>query len=307
MKTILPKPLKEGGTVAIVAPSWFPDAEKLYRGELSLNGMGFEVDVQAQCSSQWGQFAGAPEERVTAIHECFMDDNIDAIMAARGGYGALQLLDKLDYDLISKHHKPFVGFSDSTALLNAIYAKTGKVTYHGPMADSTFGHRTDEIDVRGFLDAVVHQKPELTLDGGKSLHFGSAKGVLLGGNMSVFDQLIGTEYMPNADDIILLLEDVGEKINELDKKLIHLKHCGFLANVRGVILGGMETLEDNDEPYGFSIAETIANYLPDAPVVTAVHAGHGDHLITLPIGAEVKLHANDLYPKIRVITDTPIF
>ncbi|MFT7433743.1 MAG: muramoyltetrapeptide carboxypeptidase [Alphaproteobacteria bacterium] len=290
--------LKQGGTVLIVSPSWFRGEERTYAMESLLNTYGFEAETHVQCHVQFGQFAGSVEERAFAINEAFMDESIDAVICAAGGYGALQLLDGINYELIKKNPKPFVGYSDATALLNAIYAKTGLVTYHGPMG-CCMSYKQHPETTQSFLDVVVAGEGQVKL-AGNCLKSGEAAGILLGGNMTVFDQLIGTSYMPNADNIILFLEDTtDEKINELDKKLLHLRHSGVLKNVRGVILGEMDKLSDNETPFGKNTKQLVEEYLPNIPAVMNVKCGHDDSLLTFPVGAHIQLTVNDISSKLE--------
>lgn len=280
--------LKKGGTVMIVSPAWFRDEARTYGMETYLNAIGFEAETHPHCLLQEGQFSGSKQERLAGIHESFMDNSIHAVIAAGGGYGCLQLLDGLNYDLISKNPKPFCGYSDVTALLNAIYTQTGMVTYHGLMGD-VMTDKQHANTTQSFLDVVVEGKGEMNI-AGDAVQLGISQGTLVGGNMTIFDQLIGTPYMPNDENVILFLEDTNnEKINELDKKLLHLKHAGFLNKVRGVILGEFHKLSDNDMPFGKNAAELVREYLPGIPCVQNVKCGHEDSILTFPVGAQAQL------------------
>ncbi len=284
--------LHKGDTVMIVSPSWHKGDARTYPMENFLNAHGFEVETHPQCALKWGQVAGTVAERVTAIHEAFLDDSIQGIFCAAGGYGALQLLSQLDYELIRQNPKVFVGYSDITALLAAFYQKAGLVTYHGPMG-CFMTDKENEPTTQSMWQMLLAESGTIHLKG-DVLQKGESKGVLLGGNMTVFDQLIGTEYMPMADDVILFLEDTtDEKINELDKKLLHLKHAGYLSHVRGVILGEMDKLADNAEPFGFKTKDILARYLPNIPAVMNVKCGHEETLLTFPYGSKVMLQTGE--------------
>ncbi len=283
----------------IVSPSWYRTEERTYAMESYLNTCGFEAETHPHCYLQEGQFAGSKAERVAGFNEAFADKTIDAVMCAAGGYGALQLLDDINYESIKQNPKPFIGYSDVTALLNAIYTKTGMVTYHGPMG-CCMSYKEHPVTTQSFMDVVVEGCDSIEL-AGECVRAGKAEGVLLGGNMTLFDQLIGTEYMPSAENIILFLEDtLDEKINELDKKLLHLKHSGFLKNVRGVILGEMDNMADNDMKFGTSVNGLVEHYLPNIPVIKNVKCGHEDMLLTFPVGAKVKLTVNDIASQIKI-------
>ena len=281
--------LKQGDTIMIISPAWFRGEERTYPMESFLSDLGFEVETHPQCFEKWGQFAGTVEERVTAIHEAFMDETIQGIICAGGGYGCLQLLEYIDYDIVKQNPKVFMGYSDVTALLGAFYAKTGLIGYHGPMGCCMTDKENPETTL-AMQNTLFNRKSEIDLKG-TCIVKGNAKGVLLGGNMTVFDQLIGTGYMPQADDVILFLEDTtDEKINELDKKLLHLKHSGFLKQVTGVILGEFDKLQDNKMPFGQNTKQLIEKYLPNIPSVMNVKCGHEESLLTFPYGDHVTLN-----------------
>lgn len=281
--------LHKGDTIMIISPAWFCGEERTYPMEAYLSGLGFEVETHPQCFERWGQFAGTVEERVAGIHEAFMDENIQGIVCAGGGYGCLQLLDNIDYSIIQNNPKVFMGYSDITALLGAFYKKAGLIGYHGPMG-CFMTYKEDALTTDIMKSVLKCDMNEIPLKG-DCIFNGVAKGVLLGGNMTVFDQLIGTEYMPLAENIILFLEDTtDEKINELDKKLLHLKHSGFLKQVKGVILGEFDKLQDNKMPFGQNSKELVEKYLPNIPSVMNVKCGHKDTLLTFPYGAPVTLN-----------------
>lgn len=281
--------LHKGDTIMIISPSWFKEEARTYPMESYLTNLGFEVETHPQCFERWGQFAGTVEERVTGIHEAFMDNSIQGVVCAGGGYGCLQLLEHIDYRIIKDNPKVFMGYSDITALLGAFYRKAGLIGYHGPMGCFMTEKENPET-TKVMQDILLNSKSEIDLKGAH-LTKGNAQGVLLGGNMTVFDQLIGTGYQPQAENIILFLEETtDEKINELDKKLLHLKHSGYLKNVRGLILGEMDKLSDNNKPFGRTTQELVDHYLPNIPSVMNVKCGHEESLLTFPYGAHVILN-----------------
>ena len=291
------KLLKPGSTIGIVSPSWWLDPDVMGAGIMYLETiLGFKVKVSKQSSPHKSQLAGTDEERVAAIHEMFLDPEVDAIVCACGGYGGLRLLELLDYDLIKKNIKTFMGYSDATAILNAIHTKTGCTTWHGPMVN-TFA-KTDEETEKMFKKALQDGKASFNLGrhGAKIIQTGTTQGTLIGGNMRVFDELIGTQFFPQAESYILILEEANnEKLNELDKNLLHLKHAGLIPKIKGLMLGGMEHLDDNEVPFGKSITEIIQQYLPkDIPIVTNVPCGHSVAIKPLPLGMPVRLEVCDV-------------
>ncbi len=281
-------------TLGIFSPSWWLEKEKLEQAKQHLEQLGFGVVIHEQnYITDKGQVAGNTEERCDALYELLENPEIDGVMFAAGGYGALQMLPALDYERIKKPAKPVIGYSDGTALLNAIYAKCGKISYHSTMPVTIAARPHNNTD-ESLIDVLLQGNTSVDFAGfskSKLLQKGQAEGVLLGGNMTVFEQLLGTPYMPKTENIILLMEEASnEKINELDKKLLHLSNAGYLNNVRGLILAGMEDLSDNDKPFGFNVGEIVSRYLPsDIPVITNTPCGHGESIITLPIGAKCKI------------------
>lgn len=285
--------IKKGQTIAFFAPAWWVSKQRIDKAKEYIENLGFEVYIPKQVFLKNGQIAGTVKQRCEALYELLENPEIKAILCVGGGYGCLQLIDKLDYKKIAKNIKPIIGYSDVTVLLNSIYKKTGMVTYHGAMAN-TFSDKPNKLTDASFIKTLTENIKEIDFfeyNNSRLIQKGKGEGVIVGGNMTVFDQLIGTPYMPKDKNIILFLEDTAnEKVNELDKKLIHLKHAGILNNVRGVILAGMEDLTDNEVPFGFSIAEIIKNYLPvNIPVISNVPCGHGEVILTIPIGKNVIL------------------
>ena len=294
MKKIQPKSLEIGGTIGVAALTWKPDAKKVYEAEAILNSIGFEVDVHENMELSDGQMAGTEAQRLQAFNELLLDETIDGILFARGGYGSTQLLADVDFDLIAKTAKHIQGYSDLTALLNAIYAKTGLVTYHGPMVGTNNVQFADERTRESFLNTAVHQKSEISLKPCTLVNAGKAEGTLVGGNMSLMDHLIGTPYFPQDEKLILLLEDVFEKVNELDKSCHHLQHAGIKQRIQGVVFGEEADWGDNEMPFGYSIAEILKKHFPNVPCVMNASIGHGETILTLPIGAYVRFEANDI-------------
>lgn len=294
--------LHYGDKIAVIAPSWRVDATALAAGVEKLQSLGLEVWVHPQCSLKYGQFAGTPRLRAEALNECFADDSIKAIFCARGGYGAAQTLEYLDYERIKNTPKPLIGFSDATALLNALHTKSGLITRHGPLVQ-WLGKDSPASDLDHLQQALFQRAGSLSLGNASPIRPGQAQGVLVGGNASVFDQLIGTPYFPNHERLILCLEDLDEKINDLDKYLLHLKHTGLLRRIKGLILGDLQ-LGDNDYPFGKSVPQLVNDYLPDTPCVMNAPFGHGEQNICLPIGLPVTLNAACMQLKLHWPNDT---
>lgn len=247
--------------------------------------------------------------RVEDIHDAFTDPNVKMIITCLGGFNANQLLRHLDYDLIADHPKIFCGFSDITALHNAIYAKTGLVTYHGPHF-STFGFdRETEYTRKAFEDCLVKDRPVTLVPSEAAVKYhsiqeGVCEGTIIGGNLCTLNLLQGTPYMPDIRDKVLFLEDdniVGDYFcYEFDRNLESLLQVVGADTIKGIIFGRF------DDICGLTV-ETIKDIIRDKvpshiPVVFGVDFGHVFPMITFPIGGTVRVQANKNNAEIIIVT-----
>lgn len=262
-----------------------------------LEGCGYKVYVPDQAYQTHFQFAGTDEQRVAGLHHLFENPDVGAILCSRGGVGSFRLLEMVDYDLIAKNPKPFCGFSDITVLLHAIQQKTNLVTFHGvilyglrnklnPTSIETF----EQVLSGNIDDSIVFTKD----DGIKAVKTGIAEGPMIGGNLTLLTGLIGTEYDFNTDGKIFFIEDVDENLFHLDRQLHHFKRAGKFDNIKGLIVGEIDCLHD-DPPYGCSIEDQLRHLLPDAdfPIVMDYPCGHGDRIVTFPMGTNVRLDVQE--------------
>lgn len=281
---LLPPSLKQGATIGIIAPSSFYDKDQFFGSIALLEKRGYKVKFHKQVSAKHNQFAGTPEEKLNALHDYFTDPEIDAIFTLVGGNGAIHLLDKIDYNLIKQNPKILMGFSDITALLNAITSQTGLITFHGPTL-SRFDEKAPE-DIDQCFELLTNQTLNIPIP-----HNINAEGLLYGGNLSVFQALIGTDYAPPLnEDLILFIEDTNDHLSRYDRMIAHMKLAGWFNNVKAILIGEFLKSQDNAaRPFGLSIEEIVKTHAPDIPVITGVPIGHGERLITLPIGAKVLL------------------
>jgi muramoyltetrapeptide carboxypeptidase len=300
---IKPRALKHGDTIGIVAPGSAVtdpmDIEKVYE---IMNYLGLNVRFGKHVTKGHGYKTRTVEERLSDIHEMFADDRIKGIFCIRGGYGSGQLLDKLDYDLIRSKPKVFLGFSDITAMHNAIQKLTGLVTFHGPVMLSDFSNYTMEHLERAIFSTepigvisnpesksgVRENYPVLTITPG------IARGRLTGGNLSLVSSLIGTPYEIDVKDKVLFIEDVGEAPYRIDRMLTQLRLAGKL-NARGIVFGlcaGCDT--SNGSTWDSSLGEVLQNILSTAgvPCFYGLTFGHTSDQLTLPMGVEVEINAD---------------
>ncbi|GHE98581.1 S66 peptidase family protein [Thalassotalea profundi] len=313
---IKPKRLKAGDTIGLIAPSsntW--EDQEIHFAIDVLKSFGFKVKQGKYIFQRNGYLAGNDQQRAWDINDMFQDKSVDGIFCLRGGYGSPRILPYLNYDVIAKNPKVFIGYSDITALLNAIYTKTGLVTFHGPIAKQNFS----EYTLQGFKDVLF--TPKANLDLGTPPLFepkegqaeqknrltlvtkGKAKGRLIGGNLSLMVKLVGTPFEPDYTGKILFLEDVEEAPYRVDGMLTHLKIAGRLDKLAGIAFGKCTDCTARGD--SLSIEEVIKDRLGDLniPVLKGVMIGHIKDMSTIPVGAMAMLDATN---KRLVLTETAV-
>jgi muramoyltetrapeptide carboxypeptidase len=317
---LYPAALKPGDAIAIVAPAGPMSAEEVERGAKKLESLGFKVRLPQDLDRQHRFFAGDDKLRAAELMAAFADDKVDAIFAARGGYGAMRILEALDYEVIRAHPKILIGYSDITALHNAIYQKTGLVTFHGPNVQGGFGtskgmtpftekyfwralgHDRQESPGYAFLTGDASNSRSASIPPMESLTKGVARGRLVGGNLSLVHAVIGTPYEVETDGKVLFLEDIGEAPYRVDRMLQTLKLAGKLDNLKGVVLGAFSRRDEEDTSgETTSIDEVLREYFAELgiPVVNRFPAGHQPENATLPIGGLVEVNGDE--PGVRII------
>lgn len=301
-RRLLPKHLAKGQTVGLITPGSYIGDEGLEKAVTNLESLGLTVKLGQHIRAERGFTAGTDAERLSDIHSFFADPQVDAIWCARGGYGCGRLLPQLDYRLIRKNPKVLVGYSDITALHNAIYQKTGLVTFHGPVGSSDFTDYTREQVTKVLFDAVANhsiphaaanQENEDPVYRLRTLRSGTAQGVLLGGNLTLLASLAGTGFLPAIKNKILFLEDIGEKPYRIDRMLTTLRQAWPLEQAAGIALGIFADCEADEDDRSLSLAETLQDRLGDLgiPVVSGLSFGHISNQCTLPVGVEAELDA----------------
>ena len=292
-----PKSLKKGYRVGVVSPSYWLEKKDLRNAVMVFQKKGYEVQLGDSVYLKDGPFAGTPQQRANDINQMFSDPNIDAIICARGGYGANRVLPLLDYDLIKTNPKIFMGYSDITAFLTSITQKTGLVTFHGPML-STFKSSIAQynldtlVDVLSGDDDILITEPDdlqTTI-----LKPGVTQGSLWGGNMCLIVNRLGTKNQLNTDGAILFIEDVDENLYAFDRMLVHMGEAGMFDNIRGLIVGQLTEMKDQTIPFGKTTDEIVLDVCGDLniPIVTNFPCGHGKYQATLPISLPVELRAD---------------
>ncbi len=307
MGIIKPKRLKPGDAIGIISPASSPDdLTKINSGVKYLEKLGYRVEVGKNVGSQEGYLAGSDTQRLADLHYMFKNKQIKAIFSIRGGYGSGRLLDKIDYKLIRNNPKIFVGYSDINALQLAFFAKAGLITFAGPMVAVDFHDEVSAFTEEVFWRTITSNKKIGKLLNPRKEKFyvlnkGRATGRILGGNLSLLNSLMGTEYLPKLKDAILLLEDIHEAPYRIDRMLNQLRLTKILKQIRGVILGHfVDCVESDPTKQTFTLNEVIVEYFQDQkmPVLYNVKHGHIKDNITIPYGIKCVLNASRAYIEI---------
>ncbi|WJF92170.1 LD-carboxypeptidase [Paraburkholderia bonniea] len=268
-----------------------------------LNALGFEVRIMPACRTTlpapFDYLAGTDTARLADLHAAFAAPDVDAVWCLRGGFGSTQLLDKIDYALLRANPKPFIGYSDITALHAAIQRHANFVTFHGPMLSSDLlipkQAPTEEnvfAMIQGRVAPGVWFKPPAAFPL-TALAPGVAAGRLVGGNLSLQCSVLGTPYEIDTRDAILFIEDVGETPSRIDRLLTHLRLAGKLASIKGVLIGNFSDLgEHPDEVVDPVVLQPLFRRIFEPlgiPVLAGWPSGHCDPNLTLPLGASIRL------------------
>ncbi|WP_053956102.1 S66 peptidase family protein [Inediibacterium massiliense] len=293
---IIPKKLKIGDTIGVVAPAGPVPKEKAYQAKCVLEEMGFKVKMGESCFLSFGGYlAGKDHIRAKDVNDMFMDQDIDGIICIRGGYGCMRMMDKIHIDVIKQNPKIFVGYSDITALHLLFNQMANLVTYHGPMVFSNmlnFNEFTKKsfFEVMSSDDDIILQNPpneEL-----KTMVDGFAKGTLVGGNLCLITSTLGTPYEIQTKGKILFIEDVAEPPFKIDRMLTQLYLAGKLQDCEGFILGDFNNCNDED---GFTLLEVLKMIIEpfNKPTIYNFKSGHCEPTITLPLGMVCELDATN--------------
>jgi muramoyltetrapeptide carboxypeptidase len=290
---VFPPALQPGDTIGVMAPSSYIAPEDIEGATRIIESAGYNVFVHPQTYMKFHQSAGTHEQKVAAIHDLATNNSIKAVFFAAGGNRTLHILDLIDFEIIKNNPKIYMGYSDGTALLNAIAARTNIVTWHGP----TFRKfHTGHIEQSFNLKLLAGQENKISLQGSQHIIAGQATGRMYGGTLNVFRRLIGSQDMPDTHNAILFFEDCNEETSRIDAELCFLKRCGILKNAAALIFGEFKNLLDTGRPFGFTLEDIIREHTAglNIPVLMNAPFGHGDHLPAFPIGARVSLSGTTL-------------
>lgn len=291
MDLLIPKKLKKGDTIGILSVSGvIEDKEKLEKAKIELEKEGYKVKISQTSFTQKDYLCAEDSKRAEELNNFFKDKSIDAILATRGGYGAIRILDLIDYETIKENPKIFAGYSDITALSIMLYRKAGLVTYNTPMAYSDFASDISEFTKKSFFNTLEKGISEISIENNpKTYYSGIASGILWGGNLSTLQSLCGLDFIPD-EKFILLIEDINEPVYKIDKMLTQLLNIPKFKNKLGAIVLGDFSNIDNKNYFENLISE-FANKLK-IPTIKGLKFGHEKDKLTFPIGINATLDTN---------------
>jgi muramoyltetrapeptide carboxypeptidase len=288
-----PRAIPERAEIAVLAASGPSAIDNIHEAARVLESRGHRVTLAANIAHRHRQYlAGSDEERAEELNRFFRDPRYDAFFFARGGYGAMRILDRIDYDAIAANPRPVVGFSDVTALHQAMATQAGVAGLHGPMLN---------LDFRNGMSARNEEWLWSILRGDAPLHYelapenvlveGEAEGILFGGCLALTAALMGTPYDFWIDGGIWFWEDVDEPVYRIDRMLTHLRLSGRMPRIRGVVIGALK--ECGEEPEMLSLLHDTFGSL-NIPVVRNLPFGHHGNNLLMPIGTKVRLSTSDM-------------
>lgn len=289
------KRLKIGDTIGIVAPaSPAKTKTEIKRAIFEIEKLGFKVKLGESVGKTFGYLSGEDNIRARDINNMFKDKEVDGIICLRGGYGCPRILDSLDLEMIKENKKPFVGYSDITALHITFNRLCNMATFHGPMAVSDFSKGLDDYTLK-YFKKILMENPvgEIENPQGEQLQIlcqGECQGEIVGGNLALIVASLGTPYEIDTKDKILFIEEVGEKPYSIDRMLTQLKLAGKLDQSRGIVLGDFEDCGPSKNSK-VTINDVFAQILTPIgkPLYYNFQSGHCSPLATLPLGVKAQM------------------
>ena len=282
----------KGDTIGVVAPSSAAQQGWLLRGAKAMEEAGYRVILDSDIE-RFRRFQQREDERRAAnLMAMWLNPEVKAVIGGTGGYGAVRLLPFLDPDVFRRNPKAFVGYSDITALHLWLMRRAQLRVFHGPTLDDLFPGGNDAT-VLSLLDALSNPRPDTFLgrDIARAVRPGIAIGRLTGGNLSLVQQTIGTPYEIDTRDAILFLEETRDPMSVVDERLLHLRAAGLLRHVRGIVFGQLSLDRSEEDEFEDFLLDLISDL--EVPILMDFPAGHEVPNLTLPLGTEVELVADE--------------
>jgi muramoyltetrapeptide carboxypeptidase len=301
---VKPRRIKEGDTVGLINPAGaLFISEELEIVTESLSTLGLKTKLGKHALDRYGYLAGTDESRATDVNAMFEDRDVNAVLCVRGGWGCNRILPLIKYEVIKKNPKPIIGYSDITSLLIAMYARTGLITFHGPVGISTWNQFSLEYFKKILFDSemVTMQNPKSigdnlaqTKDRVETITSGKARGRLVGGNLSVLAAMVGSDFLPLWKNSILFLEDDNEQIYRVDRMLTQLKLAGILRQLSGFVFGKCTKCDPGDGYGSLTLEEVLNDHIKPLgiPAWYGAMIGHIENKFTVPVGCEAEIDAD---------------
>ena len=290
--TKIPPYLKPGDTIGIVCPAGYMPFEKAKTCIETLTDWGFKVITGKTLGHQFHYFSGTDEERCNDLQTMMDDKNIDAILCGRGGYGTGRIIDKLDFSKFIKHPKWIIGFSDITILHSHLFSNYKIASLHAPMAAAFNDGEFKNQYIQSLHDALLGKRADYKTEGNILNQDGKSKGILIGGNLSLLVNIIGTSSDIKTKNKILFVEEVGEYIYGVDRMMYQLKRSGKLKNLKGLIIGKFSDMKDTTVPFGQTVEDAIKDLVKDYdyPICFGFPISHDKENYALKVGVKYKLN-----------------
>ncbi len=287
-----PPPLKKGDTIGVAATSYSPRPGWLARGIGALERAGYGVLLDPEIHRMRRFQRGEDERRAANLTRLWTDARVAVVIAGTGGYGAVRLIPYLDPSLFREHPKSLVGYSDITALHLWLMRAVGLRSFHGPTVDDLIPSTRDPT-MNSLLTALTTPRPATRIGRGvaRAVRAGRCTGRLVGGNLALVQQSIGTSYQVDLDGTILFLEETRDPMSFVDERLVHLRNAGLLRGVRGVVLGQLTLDRSEEDEFEDFLVDLLADL--EVPILADFPAGHDVPNLTLPMGTEVDLVVED--------------
>lgn len=300
------RPLPPGGTIGVPAPAWpYYNRSDVLRGVEWWEQRGYNVKLSKGIYARKGYVAGPAEERAEDLMAMFSDDEVDVVQSFDAGYGSAQMIPFIDFDVIKANPKPFLGYSDITALHQSIRHYTDLVTFYGPTLTTVYHKDTEAFTIDSMMRALTTTEPLGALPANpdndylRPFNSGRVSGTLDGGCLWLLGQTIGTPWQIDLDGKIFFFEDVSTPPWYMDGLLNQMSQAGFLGRVKGIVIGELEACDWRGTPHDWpahnSIEDVLEEYIEPlgVPTIYGPPMGHGKHLLTTPLGVGVTLDADN--------------
>lgn len=287
-----PPPLLKGDTIGVVVPSYAPQQSWLLRGAKAMEEAGYKVILDSEIERSRRFQKLEDERRAENLTRMWINPEVKAVISGTGGYGAVRLLPYLDPEVFRKNPKSFVGYSDITALHLWLMRRAQLRVFHGPTLDDLYPGPSDP-SVSSLLTALSTPRPDVKLGRGlaRSVRPGNAVGRLTGGNLSLVQQTVGTPYEIDTRDAILFLEETRDPMSVVDERLLHLRAAGLLRHVRGIVFGQLSLDRSEEDEFEDFLLDLVSDL--EVPILMDFPAGHEVPNLTLPLGTEVEIGADE--------------